>query len=883
MDTEENDRYSRNRNMPMRRSHQLAGLPSLEIDEEEYEKPWQKVPSMFLLLLLGAYLTVGYLAQLIEDDMPRPILESEIHKKDAKTFSEESAKKYLHQLLGNGPRVAGTKYHLEKTVDLKSMLDSIAAEANLPVRTDWQFVSCDFWIEFSTPHASSYQNLSNLVAVLEGGSGFDPDGRTGSALLVNCHYDSVPFAIGASDNGVFCAVMLETLSKLSRRRKKLRHNIVFLFNGAEENPLQGSHGFLKHRWATGITSVVNLDAAGMNGKPAVFQVSDSRSLAAYRLVAQRPNAQSFGEALFKSGLIPSDTDFRIWRDFGSIHGVDVAFAKWGCVYHTRNDRPELIREGVVQNAGDVLLAMLERLADDELMAAKTAAASLVYFDYLNVFLVTYDNGTAQLVDISVALSALLTVAYYLSVVGFRRTSAVGLLWGVGGRLLCTVFGLVSGALAVLLMTIVAEQLRYLSRPWLVVPFYWIPYLVGYLLISFRIDQPEGQGGLNRSLRTLEAMAATRLLLAAVLLPLAVVPSLASMRYVITVPLAATSAASLVSITALKVFRVTAVQQLAMEFLLSLPGFLFVASVSLRLDSILVPTAGRMPINHPDLVVGGANLALAALAATLVSGVELLFSRKGAWLPLGLVGATSLALMLAPLSVYDDLATQRHYWFHSEIVSYSWNGSEVGRESGLVIPRQDAHTLARARPLFSGRWKPVSEECGRFVHCNLPLSRPRFGHHLNDSLFLHTAPPARFEPEPSLDVTRSCRGEECTLHCTMIGPAHSLLTLLPTGAAALAGWSLAGPPKPSGRFLGRPLFIVLHSVATHSTDPGPFSFNLTFRVAPSQQNQPLVEISHHAHKIAHPEDFTESYKRLLAKAPKYFNIASTLSVRTNYVF
>lgn len=57
------------------------------------------------------------------------------------TFSEEAAWQYLHMIQGNGPRVSGTKYHLEKTKDLKDLIDSIAAQSNLSIRTDWQNVS----------------------------------------------------------------------------------------------------------------------------------------------------------------------------------------------------------------------------------------------------------------------------------------------------------------------------------------------------------------------------------------------------------------------------------------------------------------------------------------------------------------------------------------------------------------------------------------------------------------------------------------------------------------------------------------------------------------------------------------------------------------------
>lgn len=112
--------------------------------------------------------------------------------------------------------------------------------------------------------------------------------------------------------------MLEVLRIMASGENRPTQNIIFLFNGAEEAGLVAAHGFItQHSWATDIRVVVNLEAMGVGGREILFQSGPYNSwLISYYSQVPHPFAQVVGEEVFQSGLIPSETDFRIFRDYG---------------------------------------------------------------------------------------------------------------------------------------------------------------------------------------------------------------------------------------------------------------------------------------------------------------------------------------------------------------------------------------------------------------------------------------------------------------------------------------------------------------------------------------------------------------------------------------
>ena len=126
--------------------------------------------------------------------------------------------------------------------------------------------------------------------------------------------------------------------------------------------------------------------------------------------APHPFASVVGQEIFQSGVIPSDTDFRIFRDFGNIPGLDIAYMKNGYVYHTKYDTEDRIPRGSIQRAGDNLLAVIRHLAQDTDVLAHTeahASGSIVFFDAMGLFMIHYQEWVGILINLTVvALSVL---------------------------------------------------------------------------------------------------------------------------------------------------------------------------------------------------------------------------------------------------------------------------------------------------------------------------------------------------------------------------------------------------------------------------------------------------------------------------------------------
>lgn len=178
-------------------------------------------------------------------------------------FSEDRARVHLDAITSFGPRPTGSvaneiltvNYILQQITKIKS-----TAKKSIVIDVDVQRPTGTFVLDFLDGFSSHYFNITNIVVRVSPSANYPPE----HTVLINAHFDSVPSSLGASDDAVSCATMLEILRVMAICPKAtLTHGVIFLFNGAEENVLQASHGFItQHKWASSISAFVNLEAAG---------------------------------------------------------------------------------------------------------------------------------------------------------------------------------------------------------------------------------------------------------------------------------------------------------------------------------------------------------------------------------------------------------------------------------------------------------------------------------------------------------------------------------------------------------------------------------------------------------------------------------------------
>jgi hypothetical protein len=244
------------------------------------------------------------------------------------------------------------------------------------------------------PHTQSAEVVSTLnprvAGIVHNVVGRLPGTDPSRAVLLMAHYDSVPTAAGAADDGSGVAALLEAARAL-RSGPPLRNDVIFLFTDGEEQGLLGAQAFLRDDpWAYAVGVALNFDSPGSSSPALMYETSDGNGL----LVREYAAATSpFTSSLMYevSRRQPIVSDFRLFLGRG-IPGMSFGMLDGPAYDHTAYDSLRSFDEAALQHEGETVLALARRFGAMDLW--RIHRPDVVSFDAIGDLAVVYGQSLA---------------------------------------------------------------------------------------------------------------------------------------------------------------------------------------------------------------------------------------------------------------------------------------------------------------------------------------------------------------------------------------------------------------------------------------------------------------------------------------------------------
>ncbi|XP_041767464.1 endoplasmic reticulum metallopeptidase 1-like [Anopheles merus] len=820
-------------------------------------------------------------------------------------FIAERAWDNLQVLNDFGPKPTGSRANELGAADyIRREIEKAKATAHTAqlVETAHQTISGAYPIAFlGNPLTSVYRNAQNLVVRLAGRT---EDGER-AALMLNCHYDTVASSPGASDDGGSCAVMLEILRVLSRAPERNRHSIVFLFNGAEETPLQAAHGFVsQHRWAGEVRAFLNLESAGSGGKEQLFQAGPQHPwlIEAYGRAVRHPAAQTVSEEIFQSGIIPSDTDFRIFRDFGHVPGMDFAHTINGYRYHTRFDTIDYLTLPVLQRTGDNILALTRELANGEELGRIGSDPNLaegysVFFDVLGLFFVSYSASMGRIVNVMLAVLSLAVPLMELCR-QVRRVGERSVLSQTLVGLLGTVCGTAASVGVVLLVAnrldAVGRAMSWFSTPYLILGLYGCPVILmhcfAHRLCSHWFSNNKSPLNLTQTVRA--RLIGVNLFWTLLIIPL----TLANIRsaYIIAVIVLLSLLSTI--LTSVLGYQGQPRRWLALHLAFQIPTLLWATKFYHLLVKLFVPITGRMGAGtNPEYLIALLVACFGLLCVSylvplvgLLKGTSELTARMTVFAMIAfLLGCcTQVGFPYRDESNWEP-SVQRHYVTHTLQVAHR-DGVVVSEGAGFLFREMDRNAVRVIR----GVAKPAEavpmrqmESCHTMLFCGVPFysiwHQIRFNNYWMEgpspAIEKHTLPTFELvRVHQNSSSVRQYSFEIVHRHQTCV---QSALIIAPKPGVQLVAWSLMDTVPGTIEFNGERAHFVL--ITYGLADDAPWTVTFAFEYDPEHlpdgAGAKLFDVSWVNTYWEHGDKHTDEFRKLIDQFPEWAHVIPSVAV------
>ncbi|KAH8285617.1 hypothetical protein KR054_011702, partial [Drosophila jambulina] len=884
-----------------------AEMESLSVKKEHAGRQklsWHYAPT-FLLLWLSLFFAI---VLPLYNKLPDKINISEELLKPGE-FVAERAMSQLYVYDRIGPKVTGSYANEVKTVaflldeveKIKEQMLSDLYEMEVDVQTPSGGFSFGSMV-------SMYQGIQNVVVKLS-----SKKSRSESYLLINSHFDSKPGSPSSGDDGIMVVVMLEVLRQMVISETPFEHPIVFLFNGAEELGLQGSHGFItQHKWAENCKMVINLEVAGSGGRDLLFQTGPNKPwiVKYYRLYAKHPFATTIAEEIFQGGLLPSDTDFRIFRDFGNVPGLDMAQINNGYVYHTIFDAFKVIPGRSVQNTGNNVLALVKAFSNAselyetevnidyilfsvclkmytivELHFQTDDDGQTVFFDFLGLFFVYYTETTGIITNCCVAVISLVLVGCSLWRMA-RQSEKVSLpqisLWfliilglHVVGVFLC--FGLP------LLMAVIFDagdrSMTYFTSNWLVFGLYICPAVIGLVLpltLYYTLKSNDKLSHGYHLQMSLHSHLVVQALLAIILTAMG-----RRFQYLCLISMIFYAGALLINL--LSTLHDRGNYWAVIVMCLQVLPFCYFCYIIYMLLVVLLPITGRFGIGtNPDLMIA----LICGCCTFFALGFVAQFINAFRWpkhILLGLGVVTFTFCMIAVSEVgfpyRPKTNVMRVNVVHTQRLFYEYNGSLSHSDSGYYFTYMDRRGL---NPLKDTQLNltglvPIEPDCDKYAMCGAPClyscgSRKSARWLPRDS---DVVVPGNIELK-LLETTITQPQNTVRYDFEVTGPPHMNIFVQPVGDAVVTSWSFVGNVLEKAN----PPYYVFFN---YGIDDSPLKFFIELTKPDGVFSVPVLELAVVGHFISHDYDRDAEVQKFLADFPDYVFVVEWPAILKRYIY
>lgn len=220
---------------------------------------------------------------------------------------------------------------------------------------------------------------------------------TGNVIMFMAHFDSISTGSGASDDSIACATMLEAIRYYLDKIDNgfvLNNDLAFVFTNGEEHGLLGATQFINkfnkfNNLIDRIKFGVNLESRGTSGTLIMFETSKNNYNTVKLFSEVNQSIFTSSVATFVYDMMPNGTDYSTFKEY--YQGLNFANILGGEDYHTQNDSFNNISSVYKTQEAELVDRLIEKLACYSLEDLYDSNENAIFFSYLNMTTIVYNN------------------------------------------------------------------------------------------------------------------------------------------------------------------------------------------------------------------------------------------------------------------------------------------------------------------------------------------------------------------------------------------------------------------------------------------------------------------------------------------------------------